>query len=74
MHSQKTYRKKLFEVIQLVSKVFLGVDFEKSHEYTLEKKNSLNPFGCFEHFCGVYITKIILSTPLKNSFEVVWMF
>ena len=39
-------KKKLFEVVWLVSKIFLGSNFEKIHEYTFEK-NSLKLFALF---------------------------
>ena len=48
-----TPSKKLFEAFQLVSKIFLSVDSEKSHEYTFEK-NSLKLFGYFELFLSAY--------------------
>ena len=44
-----TPSKKFFVVVQLVSNFFLGVDSEKSHEYTFEK-NSLQSFGYFKIF------------------------
>ena len=33
-----THSKKFFEVVQLVSKIFLGVNLKNNHEYTFEKK------------------------------------
>ena len=44
--------KKLFEAYLVVSNIFWGVDSEKNHEYTLEKKKSPKQFGCFERFLG----------------------
>ena len=32
-----THSKKLLEVVRFVLKILLGVDSEKSHEYTFEK-------------------------------------
>ena len=46
--------KKFIEAFQLIMKIFLGVDFEKSLKYTLEK-NSLKLFDCFERFPGCII-------------------
>ena len=44
-----TPSKNFLEVVRLVSKIFLGVNSEKNHEYTFEK-NSLKPFGYFRNF------------------------
>ena len=40
---------KLIKAFQLITKVFLGADSEKSLEYTFEK-NSLKLFGCLKNF------------------------
>ena len=56
-----------FEAVRLVLKIFSGADFEKSHEYTLEK--FFETVWIFKKFSKMQNSKTFMNTPSKFVFS-----